>query len=238
MQVYVCTHGQHQVQQMIMELEPDEPAAGPWRAMPVSDLVDRLHAAAGDHRGRPRIVAVDGRGGAGKTTLVTRLQAHVPDSAVVHTDDVAWHHAYFDWGGLLAEHVLEPLRRGAAVDYRPTAWAERDRPGSITVPAGLDTVFVEGTGVVRAALAPLLDASVWIQVDRSEAARRLLDRDGDAPAQRRHMEAWDIEERPFLLAEQPWHHATLVVAGSPILENASTTHVAVAATRSSQTALG
>jgi len=102
-----------------MALEQGEPAAGPWRVVPVSELVEQLYVAARTPAGRPRIVAVDGCGGAGKSTLVQRLRAHVPRSAVVHTDDVAWHHSFFDWAGVLAEHVLEPLRRGEAVDFRP-----------------------------------------------------------------------------------------------------------------------
>jgi hypothetical protein len=84
---------------------------------------------------------------------------------VVHTDDVAWNHAYFDGGAVLAENILQPLHRGAAVDFRPDAWVAHDRPGSITVPAGAEFVFVEGTGVIREELAPWLDASVWMQGD-------------------------------------------------------------------------
>ena len=170
-----------------MQPEQGEPAAGPWRVVPISELVEQLHVAAGAVTGRPRIVAIDGRGGAGKSTLVQRLEAHVPRSAVVHTDDVAWHHSFFDWAGVLAEHVVELLRRSEAVDFRPPPWVQRDRPGSISVSAGLQTVWVEGTGVLRDQLAPLLDASVWVQVDRADAERRLLDRDGDAPEQRRHV---------------------------------------------------
>lgn len=211
-----------------MLLEDGEPAAGPWQSVALSELAERLAPAAGAPQGRPRVVAVDGRGGAGKTTLVRALRALVPRSAVVHTDDVAWHHSFFDWAGLLAEHVLEPLRRGEAVDYRPRAWAERARPGSIVVPAGLGTVWVEGTGVIRRALAPLLDAAVWVQVDRDVAARRLVERDGSSAEQRRLVEEWDREERPFLLAQRPWLHATLVVAGSPAPEPARQGHVYVA----------
>lgn len=211
-----------------MALEPGEPAAGPWRVVPVGELVEHLHIAAGTPAGRPRIVAVDGRGGAGKSTLVQRLQAQVPRSAVVHTDDVAWHHSFSGWAAVLAEHVLEPLRRGAAVDYRPRPWADRGRQGSIRVPAGLDTVWVEGTGVVRRELAPSLDASVWMQVDRLEAERRLLDRDGDAPDQLQLVEDWAREEHPFMLTEQPWKHATVVVAGSPVPDRTSTRHLLVA----------
>lgn len=206
---------------------PGEPAAGPWQVVPLGGLVARLHAAAGAPAGRPRVVAVDGRGGAGKTTLVQRLQALVPRSAVVHTDDIAWHHAFFDWADLLAEHVLQPLHRGEAVDHRPRAWQERGRAGSVRVPADLQTVWVEGTGVLRRALAPLLDASVWVQVDQAEAGRRLLGRDGDEEAQRRFVEDWEREERPFLQAQRPWSRATVVVAGSPVAHGVPGGHVAV-----------
>ena len=211
-----------------MELGPDEPAAGPWRLVSVDQLAQSLVAAAGTHAGRPRVIAVDGRGGAGKSTLVERLAARVPSSAVVHTDDLAWHHAFFDWAGLLTEHVLEPLRRGDAVDHRPAAWAARDRAGSIVVPAGCDTVWVEGTGVIRESLLPLIDASVWVQVDAPDAERRLLERDGDSPEQRRHVAEWDREERPFLREQRPWARATVVVAGSQVLPHDPTTHAAVA----------
>jgi len=210
-----------------VRLEPGEPPAGPWRTASPAELVRRLHDAAGTPVGRPRIVAVDGRGGAGKTTLVDRLRAEVPSSSVVHTDDVAWHHAFFDWAGLLAAHVLEPLRRGAAVDHRPQAWERRGRPGSITVPAGLDTVWVEGTGVLRGELASLLDAGIWVQVDRDDAARRLLGRDGGSAEQLQLVADWEREEHPFLRREEPWRHATLVVAGSPVLGHVPSGHVAV-----------
>ncbi len=212
-----------------MELEPGEPAAGPWEVVPLEELVRRLRTAAGAPAGRPTVVAVDGRGGSGKSTLGERLRLAVPRSAVVHTDDLAWHHAFFDWAGLLATHVLEPLRQGLAVDHRPLAWVERDRPGSIVVPAGLDAVWVEGTGVLRRELAPLLDASVYVQADRREAARRLLVRDGDAPEQLQLIADWDREEHPFLLREQPWRHATLVVAGSRVVDELPSGHLAVAA---------
>ena len=147
----------------------------------------------------------------------------------MHTDDVAWHHSYFDWAGVLAKHVLEPLRCGEAVDFRPPPWVERDRAGSIVVPAGMATVWVEGTGVVHGELAPLLDASVWVQVDRLQAERRLLERDGDSAKQLQHVEAWLREEHPFLLRVRPWEHATLVVVGSAVLDDPPPAHVVVAA---------
>ena len=211
-----------------MRLHPGEPEAVGWRVMPVLDVVRLLRDASPDVAGRPRVIAIDGRGGAGKSTLAGRLQRLVPGSAVVHTDDVAWNHACFDWGAVLAENVLRPLHRGAGVDFRPDAWIAHGRPGSITVPAGADGVWVEGTGVIRDELAPWLDASVWLQGDLDEQERLLVRRDGDSPEQREHVANWLLEELPFVLREQPWARATMIVAGPAEIGHDPDTEVVVA----------
>ena len=48
-----------------MSLPPDEPAAGPWRVAPLQELLEVVAVTAGDPEGRPRVVAVDGRGASG-----------------------------------------------------------------------------------------------------------------------------------------------------------------------------
>ncbi|UZX05611.1 hypothetical protein F8G81_19795 [Arthrobacter sp. CDRTa11] len=179
--------------------------------------------AAGQHPNRPWIVAVDGRSGAGKTTLVNRLLARVPDSDVVHTDDVAWHLSFFDWADELRDGVLEPLLQGEAVHYRPPGWVARGRPGAIALPSGRSVVWVEGSGSSRRALSDLLDASIWVQCDNLEARRRLLSRDGQEE-QDLHRE-WEAQEIPFLLEDRPWERATVIVAGRPALEHDPKTQV-------------
>jgi hypothetical protein len=209
-----------------MRLHPGEVQATGWRVAQLSDVVRRLCAA--EVTGRPLLVAIDGRGGAGKSTLAERLRTIVAASAVVHTDDIAWHHAYFDWADLIAENVLRPLHRGEAVEFRPPAWAEHDRPGMIRVPAGMDVVWVEGTGIIREELAPWIDASIWLQGDLDEQERRLTARDGDSTAQRRHIAAWLAEELPLMLREQPWRRATLVVAGTTASHHDPATEIVIA----------
>lgn len=157
------------------------------------------------------MIGIDGRGGAGKSVLARRLQQLVPNSAVVHTDDVAWNQAFFDWGALLAADILQPLRAGRAVNFRPPAWRRHGRPGSIGVPAGCDVVWVEGTGVVRAELADLLDAAIYLQGDLREQTRRLTARDGQDAETRGLIAEWLAEEIPFLASEQPWVHADVVI---------------------------
>ena len=90
-------------------------------------------------------------------------------AVVVHTDDIAWYHAMFDWSALITEGVLAPLRRGAGVAFRPPEWDERGRPGAVAVRAGCPLVVVEGVGIGRRDLAAFFDALVWVQADRAVA---------------------------------------------------------------------
>src|SRR5689334_10952470 len=124
----------------------EEPSGDSWLVMPIGAFAQLVQRHVGAPVGRPPILAVDGRSSGGKTTLAGRLAAAVPGAVVVHTDDVAWWHAAFDWVDLLVDGVLMPLRRGEAVSYRPPKWNERGRAGAIEVPAGASLVVVEGVG--------------------------------------------------------------------------------------------
>jgi hypothetical protein len=121
---------------MALQLASGEPEAGPWHAEPLSTVIESLTQPGPGVavRGRPAVLAVDGRSNAGKTTLAARIGQAVPGSAVVHTDDIAWAHSRFGWADLLIEGILVPAYRGRAVSYRPPRWAEHGREGSIEVP--------------------------------------------------------------------------------------------------------
>jgi hypothetical protein len=216
-----------------MELGPGEPAYGPWRIQPLDGFARSVCRAVGEPIDRPRIVAVDGRGGGGKTALAERLCRALPDTAVVHSDDVAWWHSRFGWDDLMIDGVLKPLHAGRAVHYQPPAWPGRGRDGHIEVPAGCSTVILEGVGVSRRSLAPLVDVAVWVQSDFAEARRRGVRRDReqqglDEAAALREWDEWQVEEVPFLLADRPWERARFVVATGSTVPHDPETEVAVA----------
>ena len=179
----------------------------------MDQVLDRLLEASAPIR--PAIVAVDGRSASGKSTLAARVAARHGAATVVHTDDVAWYLSFFDWDRELAGHVLEPVRQGLAVRYRPAAWDERARDGAVEVPAGIELVLVEGVGSSRGSLVPLLDAAVWVQSDDVRARTRGLARDGGDPDAIAFWDAWDREERPFLERDRPWTRARLIAWGTP-----------------------
>jgi uridine kinase len=216
-----------------MEVGPVEPVAGPWRVERLDVCARLLADAAGDPSSRPRIVAVDGRGGGGKTMLVDRLCRVMAGTVVVHTDDVAWAHSRFGWDGLMIEGILEPLHAGRDVHYQPPAWQPHGRTGQINVPADASTVIVEGVGASRREMAHLVDVVVWVQSDFDEARRRgvgrnVVDQGVDRSVALQKWSEWQAEEVPFLLDDRPWERANFIVANAPMLAHDSQTEVVIA----------
>lgn len=198
-----------------MKLGPGEPSAAPWRVLPVRDFVDLvLEDTSYD---RPWILAVDGRSGSGKSTVAGLLHRCVPNSTVVHTDDVAWHHSFFDWSDLLIEGILKPLHSGSVVRYQPPGWQTHGRQRAIEITPGLSLIIVEGVGASRIEVMPWIDRSVWVQSDLDEAERRGIARDGGTEAARDFWREWMAQEFDFLQRQRPWERATAIVNGTPTL---------------------
>jgi hypothetical protein len=202
-----------------LQLAPEEPEAGPWRAERMTAVIATLtRPGSGRSTGdRTVALAVDGRSSSGKTTLAARVQAAVAGSAVVHTDDLAWWHSRFGWADLLVDGILMPMRRGEPVAFQPPRWAEHGREGSIDVPASCPLLVIEGVGAGRREAAHLVDALIWVQSDLREAERRSLARVGQpgGPRTVQDLREWMAEEEPFLADQRPWERADLVVAGTP-----------------------
>jgi hypothetical protein len=211
-----------------LTLRPEEPPAGPWRVESLAWLVDLLLRTAGPPDGRPPVVAVDGRGASGKSTLAERLRLSVPGAQVVHTDDIAWAHSRFGWDDLMIGGALGPLHRGESVHYQPPAWGRHGREGHVDVAATTPLVIVEGVGASRRELTHLIDAAVWVQSDWVEAERRGLVRDGGDAEAVENWHAWMSEELPFLAADRPWERAIVIVSGTPQLDHDPVNEVVVA----------
>jgi hypothetical protein len=211
-----------------MVLGEGEPAAGPWRVERLTRFAQLLVDVVGASLGRPAIVALDGRSSSGKTTLAHRLEQAVPGAVTVHTDDIAWWHSFFGWADLLASGVLEPIRRGQAVAFRPPAWDERGRPGAIELPADANLVIVEGVGASRREIGHLLDVAVWVQADLSAIERRNAARVAAGETNPSVVARWMQEEYPFVADQRPWERALVVVAGTPELPHDPSTEVVLA----------
>ena len=208
-------------------LHEGEPRFGGGRVVALRALVADLLARRAVGRSGPFVLAVDGRSANGKSTLAGRISTVIEGAAVVHTDDVAWWHSRFGWDDLLVDGILEPLRRGSAVSYRPPGWAPRGREGTIDVAAGAPLVVVEGVGSARRSLRPWLDAVIWVQSDLTVAEARDAARVAAGETTPSGLAGWMAEEVPFQAEERTWEVADVVVDGTPAIDHDPDTEVVV-----------
>lgn len=156
-------------------------------------------------------VGIDGRGGAGKSTLAAAAAEAVPGVQVIHVDDFSGlTNAEWDWHRFRRQ-VLAPLSAGRAARYQ--VWdREHDRGGEwVDVPTGR-VVIVEGVSSTREEAEVPWALQVWVDAPCEVRLERALERDGPGMMRRWH-EDWMPSEEAYVAREQPQHRADLLVSG-------------------------
>jgi uridine kinase len=157
------------------------------------------------------LIAVDGPGGAGKSTLAEQLSSHLDGAVIVPTDDFAAWHDPLDWWPRMLAEVIEPLSKGLPARYQRREFSTGVLLDWIAVPPARITI-IEGVSSSRREWAARLCFSVWVDTPRAERLRRGLARDG-ADAQVLWDE-WMATEDAFFAVDQPWERADAVVPGA------------------------
>ena len=160
------------------------------------------------------IVAIDGYGGAGKSTLAARLEERLRAGGarvdLVHTDDFASADHPLNWWPRMIDQVLQPFRAGTAARYQRYDWdSERLAEWHSIEPGGL--VLLEGVSSSRNAFRPYLSLAVWVETPADERLRRGLARDGEH--MREQWRRWTADETAWGESELPWARADVVVSG-------------------------
>jgi uridine kinase len=170
-------------------------------ARPVLDLI----AAARPARSFT-FVGIGGRGGAGKSTLASRI-----DGAQVVSTDEFWDGEAFGLSRLRDE-VFDRLIAGDAAHYAAWDWAAR-RPGGIRVIEPRGIVVVEGVCALHRMFRDDYDVRVWVEAPYEARLERGLARDGEE-ARATWVERWMPMEDRYVERDDPVSCADLVVDGS------------------------
>jgi len=169
------------------------------------------------------VLAIDGHGAAGKSTLADAV-ARATGAALVHTDDFfrAWPAgsrpaaagaramaSYYDWRRLRAE-ALGPLRERREATFRRFDWERGSGLDGTVAVEPTDLVLLEGVFSAAPELADLVDRSVFVRTPEPERLRRL--RRLVTPEE--WDEDWLAAERSYFGLTRPPASFDLVVPGT------------------------
>ena len=187
--------------------------------MEVLALVGRASAA-----GRTTLVAIDGLGGAGKSTLAAQVSQALGDIAIVGVDDFLRpladterallgpkeaYDRYLDWERL-RDTVLIPLSRESRSRYRRHDWVTNAFAGWREVEPG-GVVILEGVYSTRPELRPYFGVTVYVDTPREQRLARMLNRMYEDISWVDH---WMAAEDWYTEHVRPREHVELVVDGS------------------------
>jgi uridine kinase len=165
------------------------------------------------------VVAIDGHGTAGKSTIAGDV-ADTTGAALVHTDDFFQPPPasaaaqpplpqYYDWRRIRTQ-ALEPLRAQRRAAFRRFDWSRGTGLDGIVTVGPADLILLEGVFSASPELSDLVDRSVFVDTPEHERLRRL--RVQVTP------ENWDAD---WLIAQQAYFDLTrppssfdLIVSGT------------------------
>jgi uridine kinase len=170
------------------------------------------------------MVAIDGAGGAGKSTLANAIAAMLGRVAIVRVDDFYrplhgdqraaadpeyGYRNYFDWPRI-RDSALIPLRAGMAARFQRLDWVSARLADWVTVEAA-DVVVLDGVYSSRPELRAYFDLAIFVDTPRELRKRRMLARGQSATD---WIDAWMAAEDWYIEHLEPATHADLVVSGT------------------------
>jgi len=186
------------------------------QAMPLSEITKQIVESRPPVGMSTSIVAIDGCGGAGKSTLAARLSRHLPDCPVIHTDDFASWDNPLNWYTRMIEQVLRPLRSNRPATYQRFDWHRREMGDWQTVDPS-NYVIIEGVSSARMEFRPFLAFAIFVETDCKTRLARGLARDGEN-AREQWLE-WMREEDLYLAQHNPMSFVDVIVCGDPSIEH-------------------
>ena len=182
--------------------------------------LDRLAAQATAMTGRRPVILIDGRSGAGKTTLAHQLSARLGGRDGLTSQLVSLDDCYPGWNGLAAASAAVPQTmlpapdgvdgapsRPAASGYRRYDWST----GRLTDWVPLDDrqpLIIEGCGAITPASAARATLRLWVCDAESQRRAAATSRDGDVTAWWR---AWSAQEQRHIEADHPDALADVII---------------------------
>jgi uridine kinase len=169
-----------------------------------------------------RIVGVDGRSGAGKSLLASRLSTLLTAPVIEIDDFVSWD-CFAGWWPRFDEQVLSPLLSGRDATYQARDWTDwyGSTLGGWKTQRWSPTIILEGVTCTRRDTVGRLTYAIWVEAPAEMRLARGMARDSRFPGKEDLWKQWMREEDEFFLADETRERADRIVDTSNFGLNAT-----------------
>jgi uridine kinase len=179
-------------------------------ASSLDDVVRAVEAKRAADDGQTLLLAIDGRGGSGKSTIAERLQERLESAVVVHLDDFVSETVERQ---RLLQQVILPLKVGQPIRYQRFDWTTRSLAEWTDLEPG-DVLIIEGVSTLHPDLRAHFDIAVWLECPAEVGFRRGLARDRDnygVDTRRQWVDEWMPAEERYIATHRPQDHADFII---------------------------
>lgn len=174
--------------------------------------------------GKTLFIAVDGHGGAGKSTLAVRVASRLGAQIIRQDDFASWDNP-FDWWPLIVERIFNPIRDGAkTLSYPRSKWWENHHPKPVIDQAVTDFMILEGVGSLRREFRDYVSLGIFVDTPKHICLQRGVDRDSKTTGKTRQeltkmWNGWFDEEDKHFKRDNPQANADIVLDGTRRFED-------------------
>lgn len=155
-----------------------------------------------------RIIALDGLGASGKSTLAHHLSTLLPAEIVQIDDFYDAATSTFDYGRLKLQ-VIDPLTNDQPAKYQQYDWSTDSLTTWQDVYVG-GTIIIEGVGAIKDELGKYWDYAIYVDCPRETRLLRGLARDGES-LRNKWENVWMPLEDDYYDSERPDLKANIIL---------------------------
>ena len=171
---------------------------------------------------RQQLIAIDGGGGAGKTTFASCLQKVIPESRIVKIDDfyrppqlrtpvlsTSELNPNFDWDRLRTL-VLDAVMSNRDITYQLYDFEKGTLTGEVIHVPTSATIIVEGVWSMQGAFVDFYDYCIWLEAPAELRLERGVARDGEELRQV-WVDEWIPIDDSYKKTQEPHLRADLII---------------------------
>jgi len=171
---------------------------------------------------RQRLIAIDGGGGAGKTTFANRLQKEIPGSCIVRVDDFYLPpqlrtpvlsmdviNPNFDWDRI-RKLVIDAVKDDKDISYQLYDFKNGTLTGEVIRVPRDATIILEGVWSMQEAVIDFYDYRIWLEAPANLRLERGVSRDGEELRQV-WVDEWIPIDESYKKIQAPYLRADIIV---------------------------